>query len=425
MEVLMKQKVTIPILLFAFLFVPSVFGQTPVLKINEFLASNDTANTDPFGGHDDWIEIYNAGTEAVDIGGMYITDKLSDPTKWQIPATYPDSTTILPGCFLIIWADGEPEQGVLHIDPKLSAGGEQIGIFVADGVTVIDSLTFGEQTTDISQGKLTDGAGDLVSFENPTPGYTNRMIPIIVNEFLASNDVCCTDPFGENDDAIEIMNIGIFPADIGGLYVTDKLSSPTQWQIPTTYPDSTTLEPGAIVVLWADKQTEQGVFHVNIKLSGDGEQIGIFAADGVTVIDTLTFGPQAADTSYGRVFDGMNAWAYFSTPSLGESNANGTITAVNEEVGNNNVVRSFQLYQNFPNPFNPVTTIRYELAQAQRIDISVYNVLGQKIASLFSGFKNTGQSEVKWNAVNQSSGLYFCRISSDDFSLTRKMLLSK
>ncbi len=297
-------------------------------------------------------------------------------------------------------------------------------MFASDGVTVIDSLSFGVQTADISYGRLSDGADNWEYFTNPTPGYTNRTIPIIINEFLASNDFYCTDPFGSNDDWIEIMNVGVFPVDIGGMYVTDDLTSPTQWQIPAVYPDTTTIQPGGFAILWADKETEQGVMHVDIKLSGNGEQIGIFASDGETVIDTLSFGPQAADTSCGRVYNGMNAWAYFSTPSIGESNANGILTAVNEQK-TNTVVSSFQLYQNYPNPFNPLTTIRFDMLKGQPINISVYNVLGQKVATLFDGFKKAGKGFVEWNAVDQSSGLYFCRISSEGFTMTRKMLLSK
>ncbi len=421
----MKRKSIIFLMLFSLVVVAFAFGQTPALKINEFLASNDSANTDPFGEHDDWIEIYNAGTESVDIGGMYITDDLTTPDKWQIPATQPDSTTIQPGCFLILWADGDPEQGVLHIDPKLGAGGEQIGLFLSDAATVVDSLTFGEQDTDVSTGRLVDGGETMVTFDNPTPGYTNRVVPIIVNEFLASNDFCCTDPYGENDDWIEIMNVGIFPVDIGGMYVTDDLTSPTEWQIPADFPDSTTLQPGQIVVLWADKQASQGIFHVDIKLSGSGDQIGIFASDGMTVIDTLSFGSQTTDTSFGRIYDGMNVWDYFSTPSLGASNSTGVISAVSNTLFANVVEKSFQLYQNYPNPFNPVTTIQFNLPEARQINISVYNMLGQKIATLFDGVHQAGKGEVNWDAASQSSGIYFYRISSEDFTTTRRMVLMK
>ena len=144
------------------------------LYINEFLASNDTANEDEFGGFDDWFELYNDTEAAIDIGGMYVTDALSDLTKWQIPDTDPTLTTIQPGDFLLIWADSEPDQGLLHVDFKLSSGGEEIAITDVDGVTIIDSYTFGGQTTDVSEGRMPDAGTTWQFFDTPTPGTSNQ-----------------------------------------------------------------------------------------------------------------------------------------------------------------------------------------------------------------------------------------------------------
>ena len=62
--------------------------------VNEILASNTLDLADPQGEHDDWIELYNTGTVAVDVGGCYLTDDLSRPTRWQIPTDTPGATTI-------------------------------------------------------------------------------------------------------------------------------------------------------------------------------------------------------------------------------------------------------------------------------------------------------------------------------------------
>jgi uncharacterized repeat protein (TIGR01451 family) len=142
--------------------------------INEFMASNAGILADEAGEYDDWMELYNAGTAPVDIGGMYITDKLSDPAKWQIPATAPTATTIAAGGYLILWFDKEPAQGVLHVNAKLSAGGEAISLFATDGQTQIDGLEFGPQTTDISYGRWPDGSSSFQFFTIPSPGATNN-----------------------------------------------------------------------------------------------------------------------------------------------------------------------------------------------------------------------------------------------------------
>lgn len=145
-----------------------------ILCLNEFLASNDAATEDEFGGFDDWFELFNGTDAAIDIGGMYVSDDLTDLTKWQIPNTNPAVTTVQPGEFLLIWADSEVDQGELHVDFKLSSGGEDLVITDLDGVTIVDSYTFGGQTTDVSVGRSPDGSDNWVVFENCTPGTTNE-----------------------------------------------------------------------------------------------------------------------------------------------------------------------------------------------------------------------------------------------------------
>jgi hypothetical protein len=93
---------------------------------------------------------------------------------WQIPDTDPDMTTISPGGYLILWADKEPEQGVIHVDIQLDVDGENIGLVESDGSTIIDSYVFGEQTVDVSEGRLPDGSDNWEFFEDPTPGASNE-----------------------------------------------------------------------------------------------------------------------------------------------------------------------------------------------------------------------------------------------------------
>ena len=147
-------------------------SQTP-LVINEFMASNVSSIEDPEGQYDDWIEIYNYGVDSVDIGGMYLTDNLSDPVKWQIPGNDPTLTTISPGGYLLIWADGDTSDAGLHANFKLSAGGEEIGLFKSDGITLIDSVIFDEQTSDISYGRYPDGSDGWRFFGSPSPAAEN------------------------------------------------------------------------------------------------------------------------------------------------------------------------------------------------------------------------------------------------------------
>jgi Secretion system C-terminal sorting domain/Right handed beta helix region len=86
---------------------------------------------------------------------------------------------------------------------------------------------------------------------------------------------------------------------------------------------------------------------------------------------------------------------------------------------------SFVLNQNYPNPFNPSTKITYSVAQTGYISLNVYNVLGQKVATLFSGIQKAGQHITTFDGANLSSGVYFYTLKGDGFSSVKKMVLLK
>ncbi|HSH00092.1 MAG TPA: T9SS type A sorting domain-containing protein, partial [candidate division Zixibacteria bacterium] len=85
----------------------------------------------------------------------------------------------------------------------------------------------------------------------------------------------------------------------------------------------------------------------------------------------------------------------------------------------------FVLSQNHPNPFNPETTIDFALPRRAEVELSIYNVLGQRVTTLFSGEAAAGRHTVNWRADAYASGVYFYRLSAGETTLTRKMLLLK
>jgi len=151
----------------------SVSAAETSLVINEFMASNNSCIQDPQGQYDDWIEIYNYGVNTIDIGGMYLTDNPSSPTKWQIPGSNSAVTTIAAGGYLLIWADNDTTDAGIHANFKLDADGEQIALFNSDGSTLIDSIIFPDQNTDISYGRYPDGNDNWGFFGLPSPGAEN------------------------------------------------------------------------------------------------------------------------------------------------------------------------------------------------------------------------------------------------------------
>ena len=153
--------------------VSPVITAIPSVVINEFMASNEATIQDPDDSTDypDWIELYNSGDSTVDLGGMYLTDDLEEPTQWQIP----NGISIEPGGYVVFWADKDTEEGDYHAGLKLSTSGESIGLFDVDstGNQLIDSIEFGEQETDISYGRVGDGNANWQFISCPSPGAAN------------------------------------------------------------------------------------------------------------------------------------------------------------------------------------------------------------------------------------------------------------
>lgn len=86
---------------------------------------------------------------------------------------------------------------------------------------------------------------------------------------------------------------------------------------------------------------------------------------------------------------------------------------------------SFSLSQNYPNPFNASTSISYSLSKSGAVNFSIYNLLGQKVATLSDGRQNAGEHTIIWNAKDFPSGLYFARLESDGDIKNIKMILLK
>jgi len=85
----------------------------------------------------------------------------------------------------------------------------------------------------------------------------------------------------------------------------------------------------------------------------------------------------------------------------------------------------YGLFQNYPNPFNPTTEIGYNLPYATNVTLEVYNIAGQKVATLATGFEEAGQHVVRWDASDYSSGIYLYRLTTDNYRETIKMILLK
>jgi len=202
------------------------------IYINEWMADNDTGFRDEFGEYEDWIELYNAGTTSVDLVGYTMTDDLLDPTQW----TFATNATIPAKGFLLVWADDDTEQNggtnAPHTNFKLGSGGESIGLYAPNG-TVIDSLTFGAQTTDISEGRYPDG--------NEGAFYTLISTPWTAND--KENSAPVPNPLG---------TITVYPLSLLNVFVsaTDIEEDTLTFALEAGAPAACTINSGNGLLAW-------------------------------------------------------------------------------------------------------------------------------------------------------------------------------
>lgn len=147
------------------------------LYLNEISGAAQSVFHDEYDEYEDWIEIYNANDQEISLGDIYLTDDLSQPAMSRVRQNVPDSTLIAAKGFHILFADGDPEQGVNHLNFKIGAGGEEIGLVQMLGLdtVIIDQIIFGELLAGFSLGRRIDG-GTPWERQDYTPGVSNNTV---------------------------------------------------------------------------------------------------------------------------------------------------------------------------------------------------------------------------------------------------------
>lgn len=139
------------------------------ITISEFLASNANGLKDSDGETVDWIELFNAGSSAVDLTDWRLTDDVDEPAKWLFPPT-----SIGPGHYLVVFASSKqttPGEKELHTGFRLKATPDFLALLRPNGRAVQKFAPYPEQTNDISYGLGSDGITGFL--ETPTPGAPN------------------------------------------------------------------------------------------------------------------------------------------------------------------------------------------------------------------------------------------------------------
>ncbi len=162
------------------------------LVINELLADNQEGQRDPSGELDDWVELYHRGVEPLSLEGWYLSDAADSPWDYPLPPL-----TLAPGKRLLIWADGQPEQGADHAPFRLSRGGETVVLARRDGI--YDRVDFGTLPPDESLGRVLDGRAEWVACWPASPGGPNDCRKRGWRAFVPALEVEHLPPLGDLD----------------------------------------------------------------------------------------------------------------------------------------------------------------------------------------------------------------------------------
>jgi hypothetical protein len=155
----------------------AVFEEVPRIEslvINEVCASNSRVE-DEHGDKDDFIELYNPTDEDIDIAGLFITDKLSNKLRHHIGQGKENETIIPAKGYKVLWADQEIFQGPMHLNFKLSASGDAVGLYqkVGENVYTLDQMEFTKLYPNVSLSRFPDGTGPFELTRSLTPGAAN------------------------------------------------------------------------------------------------------------------------------------------------------------------------------------------------------------------------------------------------------------
>ncbi len=224
---------------------------------------------------------------------------------------------------------------------------------------------------------------------------------VVLNEFMASNESTTADNAGEYDDWIELYNVSSQPVDLTGYALSDNEGNITKW----FFPDGTTIQPDAYLIVWADDDEDQSSaneLHANFKLSSDGETLILVNASG-NIIDAFEFGAQVSDVSMARIPNGIGDFE-FRTETFNANN-DGSMTDTENPLSNVEL-------KLFPNPTSSFVSLQIKGMYEQSLRYELMDGIGKKVQS---GKLNGDAHFQTLDVSNLQNGLYYVSLM-DEFN---------
>jgi hypothetical protein len=243
-----------------------------------------------------------------------------------------------------------------------------------------------------------------------------------------------TDSNDDNEyEFIELKNIGDETVDLSGVYFSRGITF--------TFTNNAVLGSDSFIVLasnasaFVSRYGFQAFDEYEGQLDNNGETLALNSAVGDTIIkicydDRYPWPGSADGEGYSIVsrdkdpYQNQNDAAHWmASKEIHGNPGQDNIPVPVEEPAHQTGPDTYQLSQNYPNPFNPVTTIAYQLPEASRVKLSIYNITGQLILTLVNETKDAGYYTVTWNAGGLGSGLYLYRIQAGQYVSVKKCLV--
>ena len=358
------------------------------------------------------------------------------------PKSQPDIAVGNDGSSVIVWVDERATKKQIYLQrynsSGVAVGGNQ---FVADVLGAVESFS--------PHVGMRSDASFVVSFLSIVGGRQELVIQRFNASGVAVGDLHMLDV---DTSQVQILDADIFVHDSKGAFYIATIQTSTSGSVVKwyRYGFNGNLELGSIqvsdvtganfgelrtdgdiddgiVVAWSDSRSgiQRGYFQM---LREDGFHIGantpvstgsspfLEKHPAVALNNGFVFCSWVDNRNAGRGFDVFLNYDQYTATAVGDVNVS--------------LPKQFDLEQNFPNPFNPQTVIRYELHKAQAVTLVIYNTLGQQVHTLVDDYQTAGSHTVTWDGTSSSasqvsSGIYFYRLQAGDYSETRKMTLLK
>lgn len=288
------------------------------IRISEVMAADQMAIADSFGSFPDWVELYNASRQTIDLSGWHLTDDAGQSQKWVIP-----NLVMQPGERTVIFCSGRGVEvsGEVHTPFSLSAGGESLSLYT-HGDVLVDAVNFPASADHVAFTFSVDGKATQT--DTPTPGYPNDQLGyeeycaarepqggLAIWEVMTANDRYLPQRLGSCYDWVELRNVSDAPLDLSEFFLTDDPRVPDMHRL-----GSRVLQPGeriAVILSGEPEMAKSGYEHTAFKLDAREDQLLIYDLSG-KLVDYVFMKQLPVGTSYGRRENGDGFFYMVPTP---------------------------------------------------------------------------------------------------------------